>query len=166
MLDNIGNLSKILNSVSEPNKAKSTSTSQNAPANNDDNVSLSSDAIDLVKKQAETLRNNLSSIIANFILEPVSDGVSAIDPTQALLNQVTNPGTTILQNSQLSPEQLTGFKDEVKRLEAELPRIISSDLLAPIGSDATKRNALNGILQDLSSQLTGLSSLITQKEVS
>jgi len=166
MLDNIGNLSKVLNSVSQPNKAKSTSTSQNAPTNNNDNVSLSSDAIDLVKKQAETLRTNLSSIIANFILEPVSDGVSAIDPTQALLNQVTNPGTTILQNSELSPEQLTGFKDEVKRLEAELPRIISSDLLAPIGSDSTKRNALNGILQDLSSQLTGLSSLIAQKEVS
>lgn len=166
MLDNIGNLSKVLNSVSQPNKTKSTATSQNVPTNNDDNVSLSSDAIDLVKKQAETLRNNLSSIIANFILEPVSDGVSAVDPTQALLNQVTNPGTTILENSQLSPEQLAGFKDEVKRLETELPRIISSDLLAPIGSDSTKRNALNGILQDLSSQLTGLSSLIAQKEVS
>ncbi len=165
MLDNIGSLSKILNSVSQPSKAKSTSNSQNSPANNNDNVSLSSDAVDLVKKQAETLRNNLSSIIANFILEPVSDGVSAIDPTQALLNQVTNPGTTLLENSQLTPEQLAGFKDEVKRLEAELPRIISSDLLAPIGSDSTKKNALNGILENLSTQLTGLSSLIAQKEV-
>jgi hypothetical protein len=166
MLDNIGNLSKILNSVSQPNKAKPTSTAQNAPTNNNDNVSLSPDAIDLVKKQAETLRTNLSSIIANFILQPVSDGVAAIDPTQALLNQVTNPGTTILQNSELSSEQLAGFKDEVNRLEAELPRIISSDLLAPINADSTNRNALNGILQDLSSQLTGLSSLIAQKVAS
>ncbi|GEM_PF-3358424 len=164
MLDNIGSLSKILNSVSQPSKTKSTSNSDSGLTNSNDNVNLSSDAIDLVKKQAETLRNNLSSIIANFILEPVSDGVSAIDPTQALLTQVTNPGTTILENSQLSPEQLAGFKEEVNRLEAELPRIISSDLLAPIGSDSTKRNALNGILQDLSTQLTGLSSLIAQKE--
>ena len=128
MLDNIANLSKILNSFFPSNKGKTSSTNKNKHVSFGDNLSLSSDAIDLVKKQSEALLNNLSSIISGFF----TNGNSSQNPTKAFLNQVINPGKMLLENYELSKEQLPSFKNEVKQSQSELPRIFASILLVPI----------------------------------
>ena len=113
------------------------------------------------------MKDQLPDLVAGSLLNPVMENTGNPSPLTTLITQVVDPAKGILNSagSELPPEQVESFRNEVVAFQQELPRILSRELLAPLLQDSTQANQLNGLVNDISNQLSSLTDLLQQKIV-
>lgn len=129
--------------------------------------SIGEDSVDIsqnrnlanLRAEAGVLKNELPGIIANSLLKPLSEGIVKEDPLNSILSRLVKPAKSILGSASgdsFSKEELSSFQSAVKQLGSAVPKMISSTLLRPLNKNAEQFNALNGILNSISNELTDL----------
>lgn len=119
--------------------------------------------LDYLRVEAGVLKNELSGIIANALLKPLSEGIVKEDPLNSILSRLVKPAKSILGSASVgsfSKEELSSFQSAVNQLGNAVLKMSSSTLLRPLNKNAEQSNALNGILISISNELTGLDSFI------
>ncbi|HJP17904.1 MAG TPA: hypothetical protein QF468_04545 [Nitrospinota bacterium] len=133
----------------------------------EDSVDISQERnLDFLRVEAGVLKNELAGIIANSLLKPLSEGIVKEDPLNSVLSRLVKPAKSILGSASVdtfSKEKLSSFQSAVKQLGSAVSKMTSSALLSPLNRNAEQSNALNGILNSISNELTGLDSSIQKK---
>lgn len=130
----------------------------------EDSVDISQEQnLDYLRVQAGVLKNELSGMIANALLRPLSEGMVKEDPLNSILSRLIKPAKSILGSASVGSffkEKLSSFQSAVNQLGNAVLKMSSSTLLRPLNKNAEQSNALNGILISISNELTGLDSFI------
>lgn len=119
--------------------------------------------LNYLRVEASVLKNELAGIIANALLKPLSEGIVKKDPLNSILSRFVKPAKSILGSASVdifSKEKLSSFQSAVNELGSAVSKMTSSTLLRPLNKNAEQSNALNGILNSISNELTGLDSFI------
>lgn len=167
MVDPITGLTKLVaNSpaLSKSSLSDSTEPASSASASASDRVDLSANAALInIRAQAARLKAELPGLIANSILQPVSDDVNSQDPLSVLTNQFADPVQNFLASpaaKNLTQTQLQSLRQDVAGLRDFIPQMQANSLLAPLEDDS---GSVGNILGAMSSRLTGLADLVLQK---
>ena len=172
MLNMIENLTRIFRSDPQPQRGKTEAATGKHPAT--DPAGIGGDrgdistpkTLDALRAQAGALQNQLPGMIAESLLQPATDSVAAQNPANRILSGLVSPAMALLRQTAISglpQDQLQAFQSDVEQLRLSLPKMLSGDLLSALNTKSARASALNGIVNDLASQLTGLSDLIRQK---
>ncbi len=169
MVDPITGLTKLV--ANSPALVKNSSAGAAQPAATSsangagDQVSVSADAALInIRAQAAQLKAELPGLIANSILQPVSDETTAQDPLNVLTNLFTDPVQNFLASPaarNLTQSQLQSLQQDVVGLQNFIPQMQANSLLAPLA--AGQSDSIGNILGAMSSRLTNLADLVLQK---